>query len=224
MAKRITKDNNELVLKDWKEAELIEHFGLVRLVGTQTPVLMEWLNVFPLDFNVNEQYLFDKILSRAQKSISSWSEEDLKMKFIGAVLELGHLEDDDNMIGYFDKIISAVVNDTKLSVKSDFMLAKGFLNIVKKPYFHFQEYKPQINPKGEPMAQLLQAFLIAQEKNKDNMPIYGAEVFGAQWRFVVLEEKNYCISRGFDAIDRHDLLTIIAILRNLKAILKAKFS
>lgn len=224
MAKRIAKDNNELVLKDWKEAELIEHFGLVRLVGTQTPVLMEWLNVFPLDFNVNEQYLFDKILSRAQKSISSWSEEDLKMKFIGAVLELGHLEDDDNMIGYFDKIISAVVNDTKLSVKSDFMLAKGFLNIVKKPYFHFQEYKPQINPKSEPMAQLLQAFLIAQKKNKDNMPIYGAEVFGAQWRFVVLEEKNYCISRGFDAIDRHDLLTIIAILRNLKAILKAKFS
>jgi hypothetical protein len=99
------------------------------------------------------------------------------------------------------------------------MLAKGTLNVVKTPYFHFQEYKPELNPSGEPMAQLLEAFLIAQVVNNNQQPMYGIEISGANWQFVVMEDRDYCISKSFDATDKTGLLMIIAILRKFKAIL-----
>jgi hypothetical protein len=127
------------------------------------------------------------------------------------------------IVTYFDKVISATVEGIKLTVKSDFMMAKGFLNVFQKPYFHFQEYKPQLNPKGEPMAQLLEAFLIAQVKNKDTkMPLYGVETIGKQWTFVIMEGKDYCVSKSFDCTDRDDLLKIIAILRKFRWILETR--
>ena len=103
-----------------------------------------------------------------------------------------------------------------------FMMATGFMNLYKNPYFHFQEYKPQLNPAGEPMAQLLEAFLIAQEKNQNGKPLYGVEVIGATWRFVVMLQKDYCISKSFDCTDKEDLMKIIAILRKVKEILQTK--
>jgi hypothetical protein len=109
-----------------------------------------------------------------------------------------------------------------LTVKSDFMLVKGFLNVFGTPYFHFQEYKPQLNPSGEPMAQLLEAFLIAQVKNNDKNPMYGVEIVGASWRFVILEGKNYVVSKTFDSIDKDDLLKIIAVLRKFRWILETR--
>lgn len=127
------------------------------------------------------------------------------------------------IVTYFDKVISATVEGIKLTVKSDFMMAKGFLNVFQKPYFHFQEYKPQLNPKGEPMAQLLEAFLIAQVKNKDTkMPLYGVETIGKQWTFVIMEGKDYCVSKSFDCTDKDDLLKIIAILRKFRWILETR--
>jgi hypothetical protein len=102
------------------------------------------------------------------------------------------------------------------------MLAQGILNVFEAPYFHFQEYKPQLNPSGEPMAQLLEAFLIAQVKNQNGKPLYGIEMIGKQWTFVIMEGKNYCISKAYDAIDRSDLLTIIAILRKFRHLLETR--
>ena len=219
MAKRKTNQDEETVSKSWREGELIETFRLNRIKEYQTPLMKEWLDVQTPDFNVGEQYNFDNTYKRALKSIEGWSGEDLKMKFIAPVLELGSMTDDDRVIGYFDKIISATIEGIRLTVKSDFMLAKGILNVFKTPYFHFQEYKPQLNPSGEPMAQLLQAFLIAQEKNDHTKPLYGVEIIGKQWAFVVMDGKDYCISKAFDATDKEDLLAIIAILRKFKVIL-----
>jgi hypothetical protein len=102
------------------------------------------------------------------------------------------------------------------------MLAKGILDVFETPYFHFQEYKPYKNPSGDSMAQLLEAFLIAQESNKNNKPIYGVDIMGANWRFVTMEGKDYCISKAFDSVDKGDLLTIIAVLRKFKHILETR--
>jgi hypothetical protein len=221
MAKKINQDG-EAVVKSWREGELIDAFKLNRIKEYQTPVMQDWLDVQKPDFNVIEQYNFDTTYKKALKSIEGWAEEDLKMKFISPVLELGYMADDDIVIGYFDKIISATIEGIKLTVKSDFMLAKGILNVFKTPYFHFQEYKPQLNPSGEPMAQLIQAFLIAQEKNQNNKPMYGVEIIGKQWTFVTMEHKDYCISKAFDATDKDDLLAIIAIMRKFRVILYDK--
>jgi hypothetical protein len=222
MAKKTNIDPNERAKKEWSEGELKTTFQLNRIVTYQTPLMQEWLNVPLLTLNEYEQYNFDIYLARAQKNIGGWNEEDLKMKFISPILQLGHLLDDEVVLSFFDKTITAKVEDIKLTVKSDFMLAKGFLDFFETPYFHFQEYKPHKNPSGDSMAQLLEAFLIAQEKNKNGLPMYGVEIMGINWRFVVMEGKEYCISTAFNSIDKSDLLTIIAVLRKFKYILETR--
>ncbi len=222
MAKSIKMREEERANKNWSEGEMIETFELNRIVNAPTPLMKEWLDVEIPVLNVGEQYSFDKALAKIQNNFSGWNEEDLKMKFISPVLELGKMIDDDIVIGYFDKIISAVVEDIKLTVKSDFMLAKGTLDFFRTPYFHFQEYKPFKNPSGDSMAQLLEAFLIAQEKNQNGKPMYGVDIMGKQWSFVTMEAKSYCISKSFDATDKDDLLSIIAMLRKFKYILETR--
>ena len=72
------------------------------------------------------------------------------------------------------------------------------------------------------MAQLLEAFLIAQVTNKNSLPLYGVDIVGKQWQFVTMEAKSYCISKTFDAVDEEDLLKIIAILRKFRFILETR--
>ncbi len=218
-----TTDKNDVENKQWQEAMLIKTFKLNKIKRYKTPLMEEWLDVDLPVFNDFEQTLFDITYMKGVDNIEGWSEEDLKMKFITYVLELGWLNKDDNgVIGYFDKMISATVEGTFLKVKSDFMLATGILNVHEEPYFHFQEYKPQLNPSGEPMAQLLEAFLIGQAKNKISKPLYGLEIIGATWVFVVMEDKDYCVSEPYSCVKKDDLLRIIAILRKFKHILMTR--
>lgn len=210
--------------KEWKEAELMLHFQLTKIVAEPTALMKEWFDVEQPLFDAYQQRLFDESLSEAQENIGGWSEEDLKMYFISNVLRLSGLMSQQNKgyVGVFEKKLSAVVNNTRLTVRTDFLVAKGFKNIVESHYFHFQEYKPQLNPTGEPMAQLIEAFLIGQAKNEKVTPLYGCEVIGKQWTFVTMEGKNYCVSEAFDCTKRESLLKIIAILRKFKYILETR--
>jgi hypothetical protein len=168
---------------------------------------------------MSEYYLII-IWRKGNENIEGWGEEDLKMKFISSVLESGGVLDEGNgIVSFFDKLISAEVEDVELSVKSDFMIATGVLDAFRKPFFHFQEYKPQKNPNGDSMAQLLTAFLIAQAINRNDMPLYGAEIVGRTWTFVVMQGKEYCLSPSFISTNKNDLLQIIYILRKFKEIL-----
>jgi hypothetical protein len=222
MARKRKDFEEEVEGKQWREADLIKTFKLNRITDYQTPLMQEWLNVEIPVFDIFEQNLFDKIYKKGVQKIAGWSEEDLKMKFIAYVLELGLLNDDEGVIGYFDKIISATVEGTLLRVKSDFMLAKGLLDVHETPYFHFQEYKPHKKPSGDSMAQLLAAFLIGQEKNKNNKPLYGVDIMGKQWTFVIMEGKDYVTSPTFICTEKDQLLKIIAILRKFKHILMTR--
>ncbi|TAH18370.1 MAG: hypothetical protein EAZ08_11525 [Cytophagales bacterium] len=132
--------------KQYKEGDLILLFKLNRIVTYNTPLMEEWLNVENATFDAFEQTLFDRKLLESQTQIAGWSEEDLKMKFITYILELGYLVSENNIVTFFDKTISATVEGIKLTVKSDFMIAKGILDVFTTPYFHFQEYKPYKNP------------------------------------------------------------------------------
>jgi hypothetical protein len=208
--------------KNWKEGELVMTFKLKPIREYQTPLMEEWLNAPLPTFDIVEQSIFDKYLLNAIKNINGWSEEDLKMKFIAHIIALGLLEEGNGITTCFDKTISATVENIKLTTKSDFMVASGYMNIIQQPYFHFQEYKPLLNPTGEPMAQLLEAFLIAQTKNETNFPLYGVEVVGKQWSFVIMEGKDYCISPPYIGTVKNDLMRIIAILRKFKEILETR--
>jgi hypothetical protein len=53
--------------------------------------------------------------------------------------------------------------------------------------------------------------------------MYGCEVMGKLWNFVILEEKSYCLSESYDCTKQEDLLKIIAMLREFKRLLTTHF-
>ena len=231
MEKKTTKNNFNIITTDkdfnekgkqYREGDLILLFNLKRITDTQTPLMQEWLNIDMPKLDIYEEQIFNKKIKQLSNNMEGWSEEDLKMKFIAFILDLGNLGEEGKIVTFFDKIISASVEGTKLTVKSDFMMAMGVLDVLKTPYFHFQEYKPLKNPKGDPMGQLLEAFLIAQEVNKNGLPMYGVEIVGANCRFVILDGKEYCISEPFSCVRREDLLKIIGVFRKFKEILMTR--
>ncbi|NJO01594.1 MAG: hypothetical protein HC880_07805 [Bacteroidia bacterium] len=224
----MTQDKNyheaDKPLHLWREGDMILNFGLKRIINPLTPLMKEWMEAPYPNFNEAEQYLFDHAFQKAEASLVGWSEEDLKMKLISPVLDLGYLlEDSQGIVSLFDKLISSEVDNIPLSVRTDFMIATGVLDAFRKPFFHFQEYKPQKNPSGDSMAQLLMAFLIAQQINQDKQPLYGAEIIRKTWTFVVMEGREYCVSKAFVSTDRDDLLSIIGILRKFRELLFSRF-
>ncbi len=208
--------------KQYSEAELIKTFGLTRLVGNRSFPLMEEWTTTQTSLNEHEQYLFDIILKDAFENIAGWNEETLKMNFISFVLKLGHIVNSPNYKTYFEETIEATIEGHFLKIKTDFMLAKGILDLPESPYFHFQEYKKDKDPSGDPDAQLLEAFLIAQEKNKNNKPIYGCSIKGRRWEFFLMHQKTYCISKVYECTEVEDLMQIIAMLRKFKEILETR--
>jgi hypothetical protein len=210
-------------IKQYSEAELIKLFNLKRLVGNQAhPLLTEWLNC-ETQLNANEQYIFDMILADAHEKIDGWQEEDLKMWFIAFVIRLANLSNNEKHYQpFFERTLEAMIDEHRLKVKTDFMVAKGILDTPELPYFHFQEYKRQTNPYGSPLAQVLEAMLIAYEINQNSKPIYGCYVVGRSWNFLILDNRTYCISKAYDCTEQDDLLQIIAILRKFKEILEMR--
>jgi hypothetical protein len=209
-------------IKKYSEAELVGLFGLERLTDSdKLPLLQAWLCA-ETSLNAGEEYLFNLIFTDAKANIDSWHEEDLKMKFISFVLRLGHLVDDGNYHTYFERTVEATVDGYFLKTKTDFMLAKGILDMPQQPYFHFQEWKRHRDPTGDPVAQLLEAFLCAQVLNQQSLPLYGCTITGKYWEFVLLSGKTYAISESYDCTKKEDLMRIIAILRKFKYILETE--
>jgi hypothetical protein len=208
--------------KEWREGEMILTFGLTKIGFPDTTTLMEeWLDVQEPNFDNRESSNFEYLTQKINK-VQTWSEEDLKMKFISPILELGSVMEDSNFVSFFDKKLRAKVGGNNLSVMTDFVIGEGILNYMVRPYFYFQLYKPNKEPTANSMAQLLEAFLIGQANNSDGKPLYGCEIVGAIWRFITMEKRTYCVSKTFDSTDREDLLKIISILRKFREILETK--
>ena len=103
--------------KQWKESELRVTFNLERIVGIQTPLMKEWLDISMPDFDVFEQHTFDDVYSLGVKNMLNWGEEDLKMKFLSKIVPLGNMIDEGHIVTFFDKPLKGVINDISLSVK-----------------------------------------------------------------------------------------------------------
>ena len=74
--------------KEWQEGEMIATFNLTKIDTSVTPLMEEWLDVENPVFDVVDEGIFQRLLSKTNK-ITTWKEEDYKMKFISQVLELG---------------------------------------------------------------------------------------------------------------------------------------
>ena len=210
-------------IKSYSESELIKMFGLTDIQKSTAPLMQEWLSA-TTKLLPHEQITFDKILLKAQNEIKGWKEESLKMNFLAFVLDLGYLDTTKTFKAYFEETLEGEVEGYFLKTKTDFMYAKGILDMPETPYFHFQEWKKQKDPNGDPTAQLLEAFLIAQERNKNGLPIYGATVVGQIWQFYIMEGKTYHVSKIYDCTEKEDLMQIVAMLRKFKEILENRLS
>ncbi len=200
---------------NWVEGSITETFGLKRIYEN-FPLLNEWLkvenNLTPLEISELE-----KRRSILIRKYSSWNEETLKMKFVAFILDMvGY--DTNEFEGVFDLELKGIVQNEKLSVIADYVVAKVIFSLVKQPYFYFHEYK-QSKKNKDPIDQILLAMLIAQEKNEKKFPLYGCAVIAEQWFFMILDGKHYSVSIGHNALGPKDLQEILLILRKFKHIL-----
>ena len=60
--------------------------------------------------------------------------------------------------------------------------------------------------------------LAARELNPGKHPIYGMYVIAEKWHFMILQESEYAISKGFLA-DDEEIFEIVKILKALKVML-----
>ncbi len=200
---------------DWTTGLIVKTFGLER-INEGFPLLVDWVDVVN-DLTPEDLEQLERRRKKLMPRINAWNEETLKMKFIAFILDMVDY-DVAPFEGLFETEISAKVQSQSLKVITDFTVARVTEDLIEQPYFYFHEYKPRKKSK-DPVAQVLLAMLIAQEMNQNGKPIYGCNVIGENWYFMVIHGKKFSIHNGFNAANINDLQAILLILRKFKTIL-----
>ena len=150
------------------------------------------------------------------ENVFYYNKNELLSKFIGPIISLVNF--DTKKFHYFgERNISAIINNYELHGRVDGMVASGVWN-PKTPYFFITEYKKEIEPPNNPMAQNLVEMLVAQKQNSEKFPIYGLYIIGKQWTFMVLKDNTYAVTNPYIATT-DDIYDIFKILKNLKNII-----
>ena len=193
---------------------IIDAYGLVKILNGS--VLDNWLSATGV-LNDFESQLLELIYKKSYDRMGGWNEEELKMKLISHIFLIADFEVDNQISTFYERILNEDVGPYHIHVKCDCLIAKPLgLTTPKRPYFFLQEFKKGKGDSYDPEGQMLAAMLVAQQRNKDNKPIFGAWLTGSIWFFTVLQGQNYYFSQSFDAIDKPTLIKIIFILRKLK--------
>ncbi len=196
--------------------DVLDAFVLKR--NTTCQLLDTWLDYQTEISPKHQETLEEKRLTLIEEG-DGWNEEELKMRFLAFLFDIAQIDEPDKIKLFYERPLSAVIDNYELSVVCDAMVAtpKG-IGKPKKPYFFLQEFKKQKNaPDAE--GQMLMAMLVAQYENKTDQPVYGCWLQGKNWIFTTLHEKNYCISKQFDASEKNHLYQIIYALRHLKILI-----
>ena len=144
--------------------------------------------------------------------VDDWNEVELENKFISPLIVLAKF--DTRQMSYFmERELSATLGEYEISGKVDGMIATGFRS-PKKPYFCMNEYKRESDPTGDPRGQALIAMLAAQNLNDSGDIVFGCYITGESWRFMVLENKTYAISKSYSA-DDEEIADIFRIMKGL---------
>lgn len=180
--------------------------------------LKEWQNI-SYELNDYERTTLENKHQLMRAEGDYWNEEELKIYFIAFVFDTAAINVASKVKVFFERQLAEVIKDKYFSVKCDCMIATPLgLNTPQKPYFFLQEFKKGKKNPDDPEAQMLTAMLIAQEKNKNDFPIYGSWVVGRSWFFAVLADKEYCVSKVYDTTQWKDLLQVVFMLRHLRDI------
>lgn len=211
--------NKKTTRSNFGLSELAHTFQLEINVLGECETLKDWLNAEYV-FNEVEMQILEELYIDVQTDGNYWNEEELKIEMIGLMFRIAKIKVPNNIKVFYEREISAIVENYKLSVKADCLVAAPLpFNSPKTPYFFLQEYKKGRGEAKDPEAQMLTAMLIAQTLNNDNKPIFGSYLFGSRWTFTTLIGKRYCSSVELNATEKTDFIKIICILRKLKTLI-----
>jgi hypothetical protein len=200
--------------ENWLWEDLEQEFGISQ---SGLILLDKWLNnqVIISETSANQVNQLNIIFNRYYED---WNEDELKMQFIAPLLSIINYYDT-GLMPFSQRQLSAKIGQWELYGRVDWMLAKG-RQIPRKPHIFIHEYKPEKGRANDPKGQLLAEMLVAQVKNEDGKPIFGIYVVGKDWYFVVLQDKNYDVSRPYQANELSDLDIIVKALMEIKNIIK----
>jgi len=206
--------------KEWTLTKLDDAFGIRQIYDMEYDLLKKWQNlsksIVISDFEKQTLLNLQKPLQWGGKG---WNEYELENKFISPVFMAANF--DDQIIGYFlERPLKGIVGDYELSGIVDGMIATGVRD-PKKPFFCMHEYKRSVDNDGQPDAQALAAMLVVQADENGQKPIYGLYIVGLIWNFIVLNGKEYCISKSYNAEDE-EIFEIFGMLKALKHIIKTE--
>jgi hypothetical protein len=179
-----------------------------RATGFLMPYEKEWLNEVRQDL---------------MNSWNLWNEEELKMETVSSIMRAAHLNLPMQIRTFYERPMAGILLDIPLNVNCDCFVGKpNSGGKPEKPYFFFQEFKKTRGDHNDPEAQMLIAMLLAQQMNGDEKPVYGAWLQGRIWNFTILNGKEYCTGKAFDATDETQLHQIVYILQALKNIILSR--
>ncbi len=201
---------------NFNECTLLKLDKTFHLTQIETcPALTDWLNSYAETSDL-ERPMLGLYRQTLQRYVHDWNEMELIHHFIGPLFTLVNFSTHKFSL-FLERSFSGTVDGIELGGNPDSVIASGYRS-PEKPYFCFQEYKRERDPKGDPAGQVLAAMLVAQEINEHQYPVYGCYVVGELWHFVLLQGKEYGISRSYMATG-DDIFEIFGVLKRLKQII-----
>ena len=209
----------ELIKLNFKDCDRLLLDKTFSLTQKRSHKLLDlWIqHLTEYDIDEYEKKLLLRMQDRLSYRVDDWNEQELIEQFIGPLFNLIDFNTDE--YGMFsERLLKAVIGEYELSGNPDAIVAKG-RRAPEIPYFCFHQYKKDEDSKGDAKGQCLAAMLVAQELNKNEIPIYGVVVKGKIWEFIVLQDKEYAISNAYKATDE-ELFEIVKLLKHLKTIIE----
>jgi len=209
-------ENIKVIFKDCSLVFLDKTFKLKQVDNIEKLDL--WLNAIQ-NYEINN--IENETLKILQENliyrVDDWNEQELTEHFISPLMNL--INFNTRKYGMFSwRTMSAIIDNYLLIGEPDLVIAKGRRE-PEIPFFCLNEFKRDIETKGDPKGQCLAAMLVAQELNYNEKPIFGIVVKGKIWEFMVLDGKEYAISKPYKAVDE-ELFEIVKLLKHLKSIIE----
>lgn len=208
--------------ENWKTEEVELTFGLQE--NSQIPLFLEWMNS---QESIVEKDKIIALQKRLKIYVDYWNKEDVKVFFVIPLIDSVNFYEENKYRIFLEATIGAKIKDVEnkeldLRGRVEFLVATGKQD-PRTPFFFLNEYKPQLKSQKDPKGQLLIAMLTAQAKNEAyRIPIYGLYTIGRFWFFVILDRKEYSVSRAFDATE-DDIWQIVAILKKAKLYIEENY-